>query len=356
MLTFAVFAVIARNDDGHTTLDTTRVFTSLSLFALLTDPLSTLIMSVSTFAGSAGCFERIQAFLKTDEQQDKRERPMLLASSDAYQSSTFSNSRESDLKSLKLSSCKESDRFSEKTKSHTTTDKRCDPIPAEIAIAVRAASFGWEEEKGPLLQSIDIDIPKEKLTLLLGPVGCGKSTLLKAILGEISPTEGQIQMSSSSIAYCDQSPWHTSNTIQQAIIAFCDFDERWYQTVIRACALGDDFRQLPRGDQTMVGSKGIALSGGQSQRVVSSHHQLSLDYPLISQKALARAVYARKEIVILDDVLSGLDVETESKVFDNLLGQHGLFRQMHATVIMASSSGEYTSVLSLTHNLLVIFS
>jgi ATP-binding cassette subfamily C (CFTR/MRP) protein 1 len=70
---------------------------------------------------------------------------------------------------------------------------------------------------------------------------------------------------------------------------------------------------------TIVGSAGISLSGGQKQRL-----------------ALARAVYARKELVILDDVFSGLDAETEEQVFSRVLGSKGLFRQMGTTVLLVT--------------------
>ncbi|KAL9085185.1 MAG: hypothetical protein Q9165_007716 [Trypethelium subeluteriae] len=310
VLTFAVFSVLARNKGGNSTLDTARVFTSLSLFALLTDPLSTLIMSISTFAGSVGCFERIQKFLQADVREDKRERPLKLHSDN--------DSRSSDLGAASGAS----DTTSEKVKPKAISlHKEYNPLPNDTAIAIREGNFGWDKEKEPQLRSINITVPKEKLTLLVGPVGCGKSTLLKAVLGEVPSVQGVVQISSLSVAFCDQTPWHTSTTIRQTITTFSDFDQEWYTTVIRACALEDDLRQLPRGDQTIVGSKGIALSGGQSQRL-----------------ALARAVYSRKEIIILDDILSGLDAGTEKKVFQNLLDQYGLLRRLRATIVMVSSS------------------
>jgi len=78
--------------------------------------------------------------------------------------------------------------------------------------------------------------------------------------------------------------------IRRSVIGVCEFDESWYNYVIHACALDVDIQQLPGGYDATIGSKGISLSGGHRQRL-----------------ALARAVYSRKRILLLDDVLSGLD-------------------------------------------------
>lgn len=137
---------------------------------------------------------------------------------------------------------------------------------------------------------------------------------------------GSIQMINSEIAYCDQTPWHMNGTVRDSIIAFSHVDERWYQKVLQACSLTEDLAQLPKGDLSKIGSKGIVLSGGQSQRV-----------------SLARAVYAQKRIIILDDVFSGLDMHTENAVFHNLLGIQGLLRQLNTTVVMATSRGTFSA-------------
>ena len=139
--------------------------------------------------------------------------------------------------------------------------------------------------------------------------------------------EGSVHVSNTDVAFCDQTPWHMNGTVRDSIIAFSHPDERWYQKVLEVCALKQDLTQLPRGDLSIIGSKGIVLSGGQSQRV-----------------SLARAVYAQRPTIILDDVFSGLDAHTENTVFDNLLGTHGIFRDLNTTVIIASSRCTYDSV------------
>ncbi|KAJ4251360.1 hypothetical protein NW762_011341 [Fusarium torreyae] len=81
---------------------------------------------------------------------------------------------------------------------------------------------------------------------------------------------------------------------------------------------------MPFGDDTLIGSRGLKLSGGQRQRV-----------------ALARAVYARCEIVLLDDSFSALDSKTESQVVANLLGTQGYFRKTDVTVVLTTNSAKH---------------
>ncbi|KAL2157845.1 hypothetical protein VTH06DRAFT_4897 [Thermothelomyces fergusii] len=280
VLTFLVFSLRAR-DTGDKTLDTARVFTSLSLFALLAEPLASLVMALAAYVGAAGSFVRIQKFLESEERPD-------MAGPEA----------------------------------EPTEKPQIDESAAD-AVAVQGGSFGWDPEKEPILKDITMSVPWRKLTMVVGPVGCGKSTLLLSVLGEVPALAGSVRLGSASIAYCSQDPWHMNGTIRQAIVGCEEYDERWYARVVHACSLRRDFRELPLGDSTKIGSGGIALSGGQSQRI-----------------ALARAVYARRKIVIMDDVLGGLDNTTENHVFHSLLGEKGLLREMEATVLLVSSSAK----------------
>ncbi|KAL4766171.1 putative ABC multidrug transporter [Aspergillus foveolatus] len=307
MAAFGAFVGIAHKRGQDSALDTSTVYTALSLFSLLADPLMSLVMAMMAFAGSVGSFSRIQAFLEKESHVDPRDKvlthpfnPLKLSKQLAFVAQSEVAVSESG-----------SSQFSKGSASSLL----------HHIITVQHGSFGWNTEEEPSVKNVSIAVPSGTLTILVGPSGCGKSTLLKAILGEVPRQDGFIHIATKSVAYCDQSPWHMNASIRECIVAMSAFDKAWYTSVINACALTQDFEQLPCGDETIIGSKGISLSGGQSQRI-----------------AIARAVYARRELVIFDDVFSSLDAETENHIFHHLLGDHGLLRSLNATILFASSS------------------
>ncbi|KAM0558381.1 hypothetical protein ACHAPJ_005075 [Fusarium lateritium] len=251
-------------DEG---LSVAEAFTSLSLISLVTQPLVMILVSLMQIAGVVGGCGRIQAFL-------------LL--------------KEHDMEGHSL---------------HDEKDDEC--------VTIEDASFQTEDSTS-LLSNIDLRIRRGTLNMIVGRVGCGKSSLLKALIGEIPPAEGSVQ-TEDSLAYCDQIPWLRNTTIRINIIGHSQLDEKWFSTVIHACALEEDLAQLPQGHETIVGSGGVALSGGQKQRV-----------------AIARAVYSQKKLVVLDDVFSSLDRTTANTVFHRLLGADGLLRT--STVVLSTSN------------------
>ena len=103
---------------------------------------------------------------------------------------------------------------------------------------------------------------------------------------------------SDNISYVQQVPWIQNKTIRENITFGKKFDEKRYKKVIQICELERDLQILPSGDQTEIGEKGINLSGGQKARV-----------------SLARAVYAQREIILMDDPISALDSNVKKKIF-----------------------------------------
>ncbi|PKX91182.1 P-loop containing nucleoside triphosphate hydrolase protein [Aspergillus novofumigatus IBT 16806] len=196
------------------------------------------------------------------------------------------------------------------------------------AIQTRQLRIG---NKPVILEHIDIDVAAGSLAIISGPTGSGKSTLLRAFLREVVPVQGSISLSTRQIAYCAQKPWLPNGTIKEAIHGATEIysasdpdNKRWYHEVTDMCCPTLDFNSLPQRDMTRIGSGGLNLSGGQRQHV-----------------ALARAIFAKCDILLLDDPFSGLDGETEKTIFDNLFGGTGLTRRLKTTVVLVSNSSQY---------------
>ncbi|KAJ3185200.1 hypothetical protein HDU85_001248 [Gaertneriomyces sp. JEL0708] len=180
------------------------------------------------------------------------------------------------------------------------------------AISIKNATVGWTEAT-PILSNMSTEILKDKLNMIIGRVGCGKSTFLQAILKETGSISGEIVVySTEPIAYCSQNVWlQGGRSIKENIVFGGAWDAEWYNKVVKACGLDIDFSG--NDDRSAKG-----LSGGQRARI-----------------ALARAVYSRASIVLLDDVFSALDVTTEAFCFEALFGNQGLLKG--TTVVLVTN-------------------
>ncbi|KAJ4180035.1 hypothetical protein NW755_012075 [Fusarium falciforme] len=169
------------------------------------------------------------------------------------------------------------------------------------SIAVRLP----DDSRRTILRGLSFQFPQGGLTVITGKTGSGKSTLIKALLGEAPVISGEASLRSNgsgTISYASQAPWLRNSTIRDNILFGGPFVSKRYHEVTRAVALHVDFRLLPDGDLTTTGEAGSLLSGGQKARV-----------------ALARAVYANTDIIVLDDVLSALDATTSSHIIDECI-------------------------------------
>ncbi|ORX59695.1 multi drug resistance-associated protein MRP [Hesseltinella vesiculosa] len=171
------------------------------------------------------------------------------------------------------------------------------------------ASFKWsKEDQTNVLSDIDLSVKKGELTAVVGRVGSGKSTIVSALLGETVKINGKVTLRGS-IAYVPQQPWVMNATVRENIVFGHRFDPDFYDQVLEACSLKTDIQILGAGDQTEIGERGINLSGGQKARV-----------------ALARAIYARADVYLLDDPLSAVDAHVGRHIFDHVIGPEGLLK------------------------------
>lgn len=265
-------------------LDVTTIFTSLSYLQLLFDPLSSLFQVAPQLLAGFSCLSRIQLFLEKEPRRDPRQ-------FDATE---------------------------------TPSEKQYSGKNTSPVVEIRNGHFGWDKD-APTLHNINIAVP-QGLTMVVGPVASGKSTLCKAILGETPVAHGEIIIRAGNlqVGYSDQVPFLPNETARDIIVGFSAFDEKRYDSVIEATMLSQDFCLLPRGDQTKIGSNGLALSGGQKQRI-----------------SLARALYLQCDLLILDDILSGLDANTAEHVFNNIFGPIGILKQREVTVILCTHTTQH---------------
>ncbi|EGX92245.1 ATP-binding cassette transporter, putative [Cordyceps militaris CM01] len=273
-------------------LKSSDIFTILSIVAIVSTPLSKVVASYPGVAATFGRLQRIESFLLLPERIEQREfigRPL----------ATGSISGEAE----KLTHCDE---------------QSWDIYPADV----HQVSISATKTSGTIIPCSTFSIPRRKFTMVVGKTGCGKSTLLRGLLGEAIVTEGTISLERAFVAYCDEQVWIQNRSIRENLICASNYDARWYSHVLSACQLLSDIQSFPSGDQTIVGSDGLKLSGGQKARL-----------------ALARAVYALAPLILLDDIFSAIDEKTADGIMNALLGPQGVLRRTACTVVLATSSG-----------------
>ncbi|XP_018322246.1 multidrug resistance-associated protein 4 [Agrilus planipennis] len=151
------------------------------------------------------------------------------------------------------------------------------------------------------LKDLTFRVNSGELCAIVGPVGSGKSSILQLLLGELLPSEGNLEVGGS-ISYASQEPWLFVSTVQKNILFGQKYKENYYKQVVKVCALETDFKQFPYGDKTLVGERGVSLSGGQKARI-----------------NLARAVYREADIYLLDDPLSAVDTHVGKHLFEECI-------------------------------------
>ncbi|CAL1293325.1 unnamed protein product [Larinioides sclopetarius] len=188
------------------------------------------------------------------------------------------------------------------------------------AVTVKEASFSWSSDSDCVLKDIDLHVPVGKLIAVIGPVGSGKSSLLSALLGELYKRSGSVDLKGS-IAYVPQITWVLNRSLKSNILLVKHMAEEKYNKILDLCCLRTDLEILPAGDETEIGEKGVNLSGGQKLRV-----------------NLAQAVYQDKDIYLLDDPLSAVDVHVRKSLFNDVIGNSGLLKNKTRILVTHDTS------------------
>ncbi|OCL10136.1 ABC transporter-like protein [Glonium stellatum] len=215
----------------------------------------------------------------------------------------------------------------DRIEAYLNAPEKTDCIVPGDGISFRNAKIAWPSDDAVnegtfVLRDLNLEFPNNELSIISGRTGSGKSLLLAAILGEVDLLGGSIvvprapsvqdrhdaKANSSNwiipsvLAFVSQQPWIENRTFRDNVLFGLPYDENRYRKVLSACALDQDLHLLTDGDMTEIGANGINLSGGQRWRIT-----------------LARALYSRAGILVMDDIFSAVDAHVGRHLLENAI-------------------------------------
>ncbi|SFR98986.1 ABC-type bacteriocin/lantibiotic exporter, contains an N-terminal double-glycine peptidase domain [Sphingomonas jatrophae] len=195
-------------------------------------------------------------------------------------------------------------------------DRAAAPLPFAKEVGLSGVSFAYGAA-GPVLSDVSLTIPKGARVGLVGRTGSGKSTVLDLLMGLLEPQQGAVLVDGAPLATAqDRFRWQANiNHVPQAVFLSDDtlaaniaighdaaaIDMTRVRAAAAAAHAAEFIEALPDGYASTVGEQGMRLSGGQRQRI-----------------GLARALYARRPVLVLDEATSALDADTEAAVMESI--------------------------------------
>ncbi|PHH77501.1 hypothetical protein CDD82_3482 [Ophiocordyceps australis] len=292
----AVLSIVCYGATRENNIEASVIFSALTSFLLLRTPLQALPTALSAITDARAALERLAAFMVATEPE------------------TMGDS----LPGLCLEPKAESDVVVEIDNATWTYHNGPEAMTGDVAVD------GQGEPKASCatmrLHVSSLVVRRNQLVCIVGPVASGKSSVLRALLGDMELVEAlSYQLKMDTIGLVPQTAWLLSETVRDNIVFGRRFDGPWYGEVLLRACLDQDLKQLPEGDMTVVGEMGVGLSGGQKQRI-----------------SLARAIYGRSRLLLLDDCFSALDAQVGACVFDRAIGQARSNKE--ATIILVTHS------------------
>ena len=182
-------------------------------------------------------------------------------------------------------------------------------------IEIKNLSFSYESSKNKVIENLNLEINKGEFVGFKGKSGAGKSTLIDLMVGILKPQSGKIladdvninelnEIWRNKIGYVPQNVFLIDDTIKKNICLGLDEDEIdpiKLNNAINLSELDDFIKKLPKGLDSEIGENGLQISGGQKQRI-----------------GIARALYLNPELIILDESLNAVDLETENKIIKSI--------------------------------------
>lgn len=284
-----------------------KVFSSLSLYAILAQAIMLLPIALSTGADALIGFQRCNDYLSAEEFTEEINNRMLSYEDQFYTgeiNDVAIQVKHADFTWETHQDDLDTELWSEhpKSKEKVHNDSDIDSVDTFASI---------QKFKG--LSNVNLTIKNEELVIITGVIGSGKTSLLNALAGFMKISSGSI-IRNKEVLLCSTT-WIQNATVRENILFGKRFDAERYKQVLFACALEDDMAILPAGDKTEIGERGITLSGGQKARI-----------------NLARACYADADVLLFDDVISAVDSKVARHIVVHLF--RGLLRDK--TIVLAT--------------------
>ncbi|EJU01052.1 ABC protein [Dacryopinax primogenitus] len=301
----AVLAFVTYSLTGHD-LDPAIIFACMSLFQLLRQPLMFLPRALSAITDASNALERLRGVFMAETMDGALtidpdlKWAVRVEHAEFRWETVFTGEQQEDKEGSKKGKKNKADR--------------------ELKEKEKEVAKDGDKERPPdepfALRDVNLSIPRGQLVAIVGPVGAGKSSLLQGLLGEMRRTKGTVTFGGA-VGYCAQTAWIQNATLRENVLFGQSWDEDRYWKAIHDASLLADLEQLPDGDLTEIGEKGINLSGGQKQRV-----------------NIARALYYDADIVALDDPLSAVDAHVGRALFANAI--LGALKARGKTIILVT--------------------